>query len=87
MSLGKRINNFFKKLGNLKEMVSPSSFYEARKKIDPELYKYLNSSCVQQYYKKGSEYVKTWRGRLLWAVDCTTINLPDTEETRAFYTK
>ena len=27
----------------------------------------------------------TWRGRRLRAVDCSTINLPDTPETRCFY--
>ena len=85
MSISNRIKDFYKAMGKLKEMVVPNSFRKAREKIKPELYKYLNTRSVQMYYKQGSEYVKRWRGKLLWAVDGSMINLPDSEETKAFY--
>ncbi len=48
---------------------------------------FLNEKVVNFFYdsyeKKG--YVKRWKGRLLWAIDCSKINIPDTEETRAKY--
>ncbi len=86
ISIGNRIREFFGQLGSLKDAVVPSSFYEARKKISPKLYKRLNIDCVKMFYEKGGQYVKYWQGKLLWAVDGTTINLPKTEETEAFYT-
>jgi hypothetical protein len=86
MSLGNRIRKFFKSLGDVKNLVAPSSIYKARKKIKYELYKRLTKETVYIYYHRN-KYVKRWRNRLLWAVDGSSINLPNSEETRAYYSK
>jgi len=39
-------------------------------------------ACLSEDY---AEFVKRWNGRLVWAVDGTVINLPDTPETRERY--
>jgi len=38
------------------------------------------------FFEDYAELVRRWKGRLVWAVDGTLLNLPDSEETRARYT-
>ena len=87
MSIGNRLRKFFKLTANVKNLVSVNAFSKARKKIKSELYKSLNQDSVEMYYDKGGKHVKRWQGKLLWVVDGSAINLPDSEETRAFYSE
>ncbi len=86
-SLQNRINKFFDDLKLLENIPTASAFCQAREKIKPEFFKVLNEKVVKFFYenyeKKG--LVKRWKGRLLWAVDCSYINIPDTLETREKY--
>jgi len=68
-------------------MPTASAFCQARKKIKPELFIALKNEIVKFYYKnyEKSGLVKRWNGRLLWAIDGTFINIPDTQETRNKY--
>ncbi len=86
-SLQNRINKFFADLELLEKIPTASAFCQAREKIKPEFFKVLNNKIVKFFYdnyeKEG--FVKRWKGRLLWAVDCSYINIPDTLETREKY--
>jgi hypothetical protein len=64
-----------------------SAFHQARAKVLAEFFHEWTSQAVKFFYANFSResLVTTWRGRRLWAVDCSTINLPDTPETRCFY--
>jgi hypothetical protein len=64
-----------------------SAFYQARAKVLAEFFHEWTSRAVQFFYANfpRESLVTTWRGRRLWAVDCSTIILPDTLETRCFY--
>jgi hypothetical protein len=54
--------------------------------MKPEFFKALNEETINFFYKyEGGELVKRWRGFLLWTIDCSRINLPDTAETREKY--
>ena len=86
-SLQNRINKFFDDLGLLENIPTASAFCQAREKIKPKFFKSLNENVVRFFYdnyeKEG--FVKKWKGRLLWAVDGSWINISDTAETREKY--
>jgi Druantia protein DruA/Transposase DDE domain len=54
--------------------VAASAFCNARKKLDAAIFKTLNSRIIATYERSPETY--TWRGRRLFAVDGTKINLP-----------
>lgn len=76
-------------MGKVSEVPSSSSFSQARKKIKPEFYEFLNTELVNDYYETyiDEEDIKRgyYRGRRLLGLDGSIINLPDTEETRIRY--
>ncbi len=86
-SLQNRINKFFNSLDLLDDIPTASAFCQAREKIKPEFFKALNEKVMRFFYdnyeKEG--LVKRWKGRLLWAVDGSCINIPYTAETREKY--
>lgn len=87
MSIQNKINKFFKALGLLDSITTASAFCQAREKMKPEFFKALNGKTVELFYDnyEAEGLVKRWRGHLLWAVDCSHINIPDTKETREKY--
>lgn len=85
MSLPNRINRFFHRLGLLAERPTPSAFCRARRKVKPELFRRMNQEMVACLWEDFAPLVRRWKGKLLWAVDATVLNLPDTPETRARY--
>lgn len=86
-SIQNRVNKFFKSLGSLEELPTATAFCKAREKIKPELLKAMNEETVNFFYTNYEQegLVKRWKGFLLWATDCSSMNLPDTEETREKY--
>jgi Transposase DDE domain len=86
-SIQNRINNFFSDLDLLDNIPTASAFCQAREKIKPELFKVLNEKVVKFFYDiyEREGLVKRWKGRLLWAVDGSCFNVPDTTETRERY--
>jgi len=86
-SLQNRINKFFDDLNLLENIPTASAFCQAREKIKPEFFKVLNEKVVKFFYENYEKegFVKRWKGRLLWAVDGSYINIPDTAQTRETY--
>lgn len=86
-SMQNRVNKFFDDLNLLGEISTASAFCQSRKKIKPEFFKVLNDKVVDFFYDNYEKdgLVKKWKGRLLWAVDGSYINVPDTIETRKKY--
>jgi hypothetical protein len=62
-----------------------SAFSQARGKIQPAFFRNWAEYAVHFFYANHScdGFAATWHGRYLWAIDCTTMTLPDTPETRA----
>jgi hypothetical protein len=87
ISIQNRINKFFDDLSLLENIPTASAFCQAREKIKPELFKVLNEKVVKFFYDnyEVEGFVKRWKGCLLWAVDGSRINIPDTAETREKY--
>jgi len=86
MSLPNKVNRFFHRLGRLKGRPTPSAFSRARRKVKPELFRRMNQEMVACLLENYAPFVRRWKGKLLWAVDATVVNMPDTPETRARYT-
>lgn len=85
MSLFNRVNRSFYQLGQLHQRPSASAFCQARRKVKPQLFRRMNQEMVACLFEDYAKLVKRWNGRLVWAVDGTVMNLPDTPETRERY--
>ncbi|RKX37052.1 MAG: IS4 family transposase [Verrucomicrobia bacterium] len=57
-----------------KSSIAPSSFCEARKKLDEEIFKRVNQEIVHAYASEDCKY--KWLGHRLFAVDGSKLNLP-----------
>lgn len=86
MSLPNRVNQFFHQLGLLNRRPTAAAFCKARRKVRPELFQRMNQEMVDCLFEDYADLVRRWKGRLVWAVDATLLNLPDSEETRERYT-
>lgn len=86
MSLPNRVTRFFHQLGLLSRRPTAVAFCKARRKVRPELFQRMNQEMVTCLYEDYAGLVRRWRGRLVWAVDGTLLNLPDSAETRERYT-
>lgn len=83
-----RVNRFFRALNlEKRDNATDVAFLKARNKLKPELFKDLSKMIVDFYYKRGdeAEAIKRWRGKLIYAIDSTYLNLPDTKETGLKY--
>lgn len=56
--------------------IAPSSFCEARKKLDEQVFKEINRNILQTYAAQGQDDLYRWRGHRLFAVDGSKLNLP-----------
>lgn len=75
--LNEELDNFFKALERsviARRVVSKSAFCKARKKIKHELFIFLNQFVIR--FLEENHFMKTWRGRRLFAIDGSTIRLP-----------
>jgi hypothetical protein len=86
-SLVIEIDNFIQHLnlkvnsGNIQNF-SSSAFVQKRKKINPEVFKYLSQVITESNYVEGNLTVKLFNGFRVLAVDGSKITLPYTEELR-----
>jgi hypothetical protein len=62
-----------------------SAFVQCRKKIKPEVFKYLSDNLIEEFYTDNDESIKLWNGFRLLAVDGSRLTLPDTQELDKLY--
>ena len=58
-----------------------SAFIQSRNKIKPEVFKYLSSTIVSEFYTDNDLSVKLWHGFRLLAVDGSRLTLPKNKRT------
>lgn len=83
------INKFFRQLGHIEQLPTASAYSQAREKFDGEAFIELNQVILKLFYREDEDYekiVRLWKGRRLLGIDCSMMNLPDTEELRREYT-
>jgi hypothetical protein len=81
------LNKIAKALGDVADVPTASAYCQARQKLKPELFIYLNELVTQSYHGLSADdgTWKLWQGRRLLAIDGTYLNLPDTQETREHF--
>ena len=87
MSGQSAVNKFFSAVGEVWRVVTASAYSQARQKVEPEVFVYLNEVACEEYYTRyGAEgAVELWHGHRLVGVDGSYCNLPDTDETRRLF--
>jgi len=84
-SMAIEINNFLEYLNSKLESqkvknFTSSAFVQKRKKIRPEVFNYLSSVIIDNYYVQSNENIKRFKDFRVLAVDGSKITLPFTEE-------
>ena len=67
------------------QFFTKSAFVQCRKKIHPEVFKYLSDSLIEEFYTDNDASVKRWNGFRILAVDGSRLTLPDTRELEKIY--
>lgn len=82
--LQNQLNKAAKVLGEVEAVPTASAYCQARRKLKPELFVYLNELVTTRYEELSVEdgSWRTWRGRRVLGLDGTYVNVPDTQETR-----
>lgn len=77
------INNYYSELDLLTQSVSKQCIFQAREKLNPDVFRYLNNELITYYYKRN--IVKKYKNHLVLAVDGTTLEMPlNDQTTKAF---
>lgn len=74
------LRNYFKDRGELSMPLSVQGYLQQRKRLNPEIFPYLNRSYLMDFYHSGE--VKLWKGYLLAAVDGSKAEVPNSKENR-----
>jgi hypothetical protein len=77
------LNQVYDELDMLEKLPTASAYCQARAKIKPEIFKKLNDSAVNNFYRLYD--FQTFKGKRLLSVDCSCINLPNEPEIKERY--
>lgn len=84
-SISTEINNFIEEHSNLNfQKISKQAFSKARQNISPKAFKALCSVFVDSFYNSNAKLNK-WHGFNVFAVDGTTLQIPDTQENIEYF--
>lgn len=81
------LNKVFRSLDEVSIVPTPSAYSQARQKLKPELFVYLNELVADSFYElyEADGYVRRWKRRRVVGIDGSCLNLPDTPETREHF--
>lgn len=74
----------FNNIKNVQEISSPGLFKQ-RKKLNPEVFKYLVRESLKEFYINYSKEVKTIKGYVLLGIDGSDFEIPNGKEAREKY--
>ena len=74
----------FNDIKNVQEISSPGLFKQ-RKKLNPEVFKYLTRESLKEFYINYSKEVKTIKGYVLLGIDGSDFEIPNGKESRERY--
>lgn len=86
-SLVIEIHNFVDILSktSTSKLFTSSAYVQARKKINPLVFKALSETLIDEFYTDNDLGVQLWRGFRLLAVDGSTVNLPFSKKVAQIY--
>ncbi len=74
----------FINLCNIAEISAPA-LLKQREKLNEDVFKYLNNGFVNMFYNEHIDEVKTFKGYLVFAIDGSDVEIPNTPITRKNY--
>ena len=74
------LRNYFKDKGELSMPLSVQGYLQQRKRLNPEIFPYLNRRYLMDFYH--SDEPRLWNGYLLAAVDGSKAEVPNSKENR-----
>lgn len=77
--------SFFKRKEIPQKSFSKSAFVQARKKIKPEVFSYLNEKLTEEFYTDNSTVKTRFSGKRILSVDGSRLTLPRTRELEKIY--
>lgn len=83
-SLSVEISNFISRVKGKTVDLSKQAYSKARLKIKYEVYQTINNLIVTEYYK-DKEYLKLFKGYLVFAIDGVRLQLPNEKELIAYF--
>ena len=76
------LRNFFNQTN--KEEISKQAYFKARQNLDPQVFTYLNDTYMENFYN-SAESIKTWKDRVILAIDGSKVEIPNSQENREYY--
>jgi hypothetical protein len=83
LSTAMEVRQYFQAIGKEENTVSKQGYLQQRQKLNPEVFKMLNSNYLKRFYE-GEEGV-LWNGYLVCAVDGSRAEIPNSKENRRTY--
>ena len=74
------LRNYFREKGDLSMQLSIQGYLQQRKRLNPEIFPYLNRNYLMDFYH--SDEPKLWKGYLLIAIDGSKAEVPNSKENR-----
>ena len=74
------LRNYFREKGDLSMQLSIQGYLQQRKRLNPEIFPYLNRNYLMDFYH--SDEPKLWKGYLLIAIDGSKVEVPNSKENR-----
>ena len=79
------LRNYFKQKGDLYMEISKQGYLQQRKRLNPEVFSYLNDEYLADFYHSSEQ--KLWNGFLLLAIDGSKAEVPNSAENRERFGK
>ena len=74
------LRNYFKEKGDLSMQLSVQGYLQQRKRLNPEIFPYLNRKYLMDFYH--SDEPRLWKGYLLIAINGSKAEVPNSKENR-----
>lgn len=74
------LRNYFKDKGNMSMQLSVQGYLQQRKRLNPEIFPYLNRKYLMDFYHSNEP--RLWNGYLLIAIDGSKAEVPNSKENR-----
>ena len=74
------LRNYFKEKGDLSMQLSVRDIYNREKRLNPEIFPYLNCKYLMDFYR--SDEPRLWKGYLLIAIDLSKAEVPNSKDNR-----
>ena len=83
LSTTMELRQYFQAVQKVEQTVSKQDYLKQRKKLNPEVFKRLNSNYLREFYE--GQKVKTGKGYVVLSIDGSRAEIPESQENRQVY--